>query len=132
MLFAVSGEHPSELVAVRRWAASALRGLGDAHLSDVLLVATELVANVYDHAPGPSRLRMRHSPQPCRVWIEVDDTSTEMPETGRSRLGEHRGRGLTLIDAIAEDWGVRALPDEGKTVWALIDCDGTRCGQHRS
>ncbi|MEU0511786.1 MULTISPECIES: ATP-binding protein [Amycolatopsis] len=110
------------LVAVRRWAASALADLGEDHLTAVLLAATELVTNAYDHGGGPRRLRLRRDEAPCRIHLEVDDDSTLMPVLTGSSPADRRGRGLRIVDAVAQDWGSRLSPDGGKTVWATIDC----------
>ncbi len=118
------GDQLPPLVQVRQWTAKALADLDDEHLQAVLLVATELVTNAYDHAPGPLRVRMRRSRMPCRVWVEVDDGAPHEPVPGRSRLGEHRGRGLALVDRLSAEWGTRPTSGGGKTVWALVSCDG--------
>ncbi|NUT95271.1 MAG: ATP-binding protein [Saccharothrix sp.] len=118
-----------ELGPVRRWVAGAIADLDPDQLSDVLLVANELVSNVHDHAPGAGRIRVARRHNPCQVVIEVDDSSTAPPIAGRSRLGVDRGRGVSLVAALSEAWGVRRL-DQGKTVWAVVSCEGAdRCAR---
>ncbi|MBB5957289.1 anti-sigma regulatory factor (Ser/Thr protein kinase) [Saccharothrix tamanrassetensis] len=112
----------SEVVAVRRWAGEVLGWVGYDSLMDLTLVVTELVSNVYDHALGPCRVRMTHNREPCRIRVEVDDISENPPVVGRSRLGAYRGRGMTMVSALSEEWGFRLRPEGGKTVWAVIDC----------
>lgn len=109
------------LVAVRRWAATALADVDDDHLQAVLVVCTELVTNAYEHAQTACVLRIQHSRKPCRVRVEVEDASPEPPVLGRSRFGDSRGRGLIIVDRLSEAWGVQPQ-DGGKTVWALIPC----------
>lgn len=111
------------LVEVRRWAAEAMADLGEDHLSAVQLVATELLTNTYDHAPGARQLRLRRERHPCRLRIEVDDDSPR-PPTLAEHLDSARGRGLMLVDKLASEWGSDPLPGGGKTVWASIDCTG--------
>ncbi|PSL43664.1 histidine kinase-like protein [Saccharothrix carnea] len=113
---------------VRRWAARVLPGLDEDHLSDVLLVTTELVSNVVDHAPGPAHVRVFHRPDPCRVHVEVDDTSDLPPVLGRSSIADTRGRGVAMVAVYSEDWGVRRRAEGGKTVWAVLACDSSTCG----
>ena len=128
------GDQLPPLVEVRRWAATALADLDDEHLQAVLLVATELVTNAYDHAPGPLRVRVRHRRKPCQVRVEVDDGSPEQPQPGRSRLSEFRGRGMLMVAGLSNRWGTDPLPEGGKTVWALVSCDGdgwTACAAAR-
>jgi anti-sigma regulatory factor (Ser/Thr protein kinase) len=75
----LDGADIQALVQVRRWAARNLRRVDDNHLGDVLLVATELVTNAYDHGNGPLQVRMSEKPDPCEVLIEVDDGVPEHP-----------------------------------------------------
>ena len=112
------------LAQLRRRIAAALNRLDEDHLQAVLLVATELVTNVYDHAAGPGRVRVRESRAPRRVRVDVDDDSPDLPVVGRSRLPGDRGRGLILIRALSHTWGTEARPTGGKTVWAVISGNG--------
>jgi anti-sigma regulatory factor (Ser/Thr protein kinase) len=120
------GSDPPVLVQVRRWAARALGTVAEAHLADVLLVATELVTNAYDHGHGPRQLRMSHTAAPCRVRIEIDDSNPTHPAVVRPPTDALGGRGMLLVEKLTERWGVEDLAQTGgKTVWAEISCDGS-------
>ncbi|MDX8034203.1 ATP-binding protein [Lentzea sp. BCCO 10_0856] len=114
----------ADLGRVRRWTEAALSGIHQDELVDVLLVVTELVSNVYDHARFPARLRLRKSGEPCIVKIAVEDASPLAPALQPSSSDSVRGRGLVLVNQLAKQWGVvqRTL---GKSVWALIPCPRT-------
>ncbi|MBE8519254.1 ATP-binding protein [Amycolatopsis sp. H6(2020)] len=113
------------LVEVRRWASRNLAKVDDAHLGDVLLVATELVTNAYDHGQGPLTVRMSHTASPCRVRIEVDDSCLDHPIVATPASTNPGGRGIHLVDKIAAEWGVLEHRETGsKTVWAEVACDG--------
>ena len=86
---------------------------------DLLLVVTELVANAYEHGAAPRALRLERRDESGHVVIEVDDGEPAAPVLGRSRLGTHRGRGLTIVAGVAERWGVHVV-NAGKTVWARL------------
>ncbi len=109
------------LVRVRRWTGEVLVGLTDDELEDCLLVVTELVANAYDHARAPRRLRLYPSPDRHALRIEVEDGSPDrLPVLGTSSLGQARGRGLIMVDSLSlRHWGTQVLPD-GKAVWAEL------------
>ncbi|RDI34427.1 ATP-binding protein [Lentzea flaviverrucosa] len=125
LVLGLTGERVPPLVEVRRWTATALAELGDDHLQAVLLVSTELLTNAYEHAAGPFEVRLsHHRSRPCKVQVEVDDSSAEQPVLDRSRPGDTCGRGLIMVDELSEQWGVRPLPGAGKTVWATISCNG--------
>jgi anti-sigma regulatory factor (Ser/Thr protein kinase) len=130
------GTEDPALVEVRRWAARNLGALDDGHLGDVMLVATELVTNAYDHGNGALRVQMSHTSAPCRVRIEVDDSCREPPRLTRVPGIRPHGRGMLIVDRLAEDWGVRQNHDTGgKTVWAEVSCAGdgsSPCGPQKS
>jgi anti-sigma regulatory factor (Ser/Thr protein kinase) len=110
------------LAGVRREIARVLAGTDRDWVRDVQLVATELASNACEHADDPRHLRL------CRgtgqhdqtLLIEVwDATPDRSPEVGRSSLGEHRGRGMTLVTKLCDDWGVR-MDSRRKVVWGRM------------
>jgi anti-sigma regulatory factor (Ser/Thr protein kinase) len=111
----------TDLGRIRRWTETALSGLHQDELVDVLLVVTELVSNVYDHARFPARVRLRKSDEPCTVTIAVEDASPAKPVLQPSRPDSVRSRGLVIVNQLAKQWGV-AQRAVGKSVWALVPC----------
>ncbi|MFD4669361.1 ATP-binding protein [Lentzea sp. NPDC058450] len=112
-------EDEPDLAAMRVWIGTLLRDLSEDVRLDVLLVCTELASNAYEHASGPRAVRVQRHTDFVRV--EVDDhTPAELPNLGHSRLGETRGRGLTLIAKLSRCWGTKEFTG-GKTIWAEID-----------
>ncbi|WP_394620002.1 ATP-binding protein [Lentzea sp. JNUCC 0626] len=101
-----------------------LTDLGADFCYDVLLVATELVSNVLDHTPGTGRIRVLRGVADGEITIEVDDTSSQLPVRGCSRLGSARGRGVVMVDMVCHTWGTRSLADGGKTVYARVRRSG--------
>lgn len=118
---------PRALPDMRAWVGRCLPDLGEKHLDDVLLAATELVANAYVHGGGARHIQLWRGVAPCAVRIEVADVSVEQPRARSSQFEDPRGRGLLVVDGVAVQWGVRREPVRGgKIVWAHIRCDG-RC-----
>ncbi|RKT54615.1 ATP-binding protein [Saccharothrix australiensis] len=115
-------EDPCSIAGMRRRVAEAMGDLSEDELYDVMLVATELLTNAYDHGAVPRRIRFVRSERPGCVRVEVDDTSSDPPILGRSTISEHRGRGLVMVDSIAQAWGTKSRK-VGKTVWATIPCE---------
>ncbi|MFC8247947.1 ATP-binding protein [Streptomyces chartreusis] len=100
-----------------------MRELTDA----VELGVTELVANVVRHVPD-RRCEVLVLRQRDRVRIEVSDGCPRLPATtAELDLDSENGRGLVLLDAVADKWGVDAAGRrDGKTVW--FECGTTRSG----
>jgi anti-sigma regulatory factor (Ser/Thr protein kinase) len=83
------------------------------------LLTTELVANVVRHVGAPMTVRALR--QPTTIRVEVDDPSPEPPVAKNPELLDDHGRGLLMIAALADEWGVTQHPGDGKTVWFKID-----------
>ncbi|GGZ90729.1 ATP-binding protein [Streptomyces echinoruber] len=91
----------------------------------VELVVAELAANAATHGRVPGRdaeLRLGRDGEE-RIRVEVSDVRGErLPVPApEGRLLADGGRGLTLVAALAEEWGVAGRPGApGKTVWAVV------------
>ena len=83
---------------------------------DAELLVTELVANVVDHAGGESVLTLEVTLSGAWLRIAVVDGSAIRPVV--QQLDHHavRGRGMQLIEAIADRWGAEDHQG-GKRVW---------------
>ncbi len=101
---------PQSAQQVRRFVEEALGDLPVVH--DVVLAASELAANVIRHAQTEFTVSLETGGD--RIRLEVSDGSSIIPAV--QDLAESY-RGLRLIEAISEDWGVEAT-ESGKTVWA--------------
>lgn len=104
--------------AARRFVEGVLREWGDERAAEGAgLVVTELATNAVIHARGTFSASVRRSDDVVRV--AVTDTSPR-PPVARSRSDQATtGRGLRLVAAFAEEWGVDRHPG-GKTVWAMF------------
>ncbi|MFD5830653.1 ATP-binding protein [Lentzea sp. NPDC060358] len=110
-----------DTAGVRRWARALLPDLREDDLLDVLLVITELASNVFDHARFPARLKLRSTDEPCVVSVIAEDASPVPPQLRPSQPDSVRGRGLVMVNRLAERWGV-VQRKVGKGVWAVIPC----------
>jgi GAF domain-containing protein len=97
----------------------ALMGAGlEVMLDDALLLVSELVTNAVVHAGTELELRIDISPDVAR--IEVIDHGPGRP----IRRDDHDdasefGRGIFLLDALAQEWGTRHFAG-GKSVWFVL------------
>ncbi|MEU6476439.1 ATP-binding protein [Streptomyces sp. NPDC047017] len=112
----------SEVKAARDWARAHLERLGwtkeaPETVDAVLLTVSELVTNAHVHAHSSAQLVLTWDKR-C-LHIAVHDSSSQVPaprEPSAERLG---GRGMLLVDALADDWETRPCP-HGKTVIACF------------
>ncbi len=126
---------PSSVAEARRL----VRGLlVDARREDLLetavLLTSEIVTNALLHAGTDIDVAATLDDRGLR--IEIGDGSPHLPSRRRYATTAGTGRGLLMLEALVDDWGVVRHPT-GKTVWfrisgpanALLDPDVPRTDQ---
>ncbi|MEU5594410.1 ATP-binding protein [Streptomyces sp. NPDC020298] len=118
---------PAEVGRARRWARSRLAGsgmAGDESLAETLiLLVSELVTNAVVHTGCPAVLRLflpGAAADPATVRLEVADTSTRAPVPRCANDDATGGRGLALVDGLADRWGW-STEGAGKRIWCELD-----------
>ncbi|MFJ8135980.1 ATP-binding protein [Streptomyces sp. NPDC096013] len=116
------GEHSAR--HIRRIVRSFLLEWGMPELADAVeLAVTELIANVVRHVPD-RRCGLFLLRQPTGVRVEVSDSSCQLPDLHPEFDAEsENGRGLVLLDAVTDKWGVTRTAGGGKAVW--FECSRT-------
>ncbi|MFC4493952.1 ATP-binding protein [Streptomyces ovatisporus] len=118
---------PRTVAAARHAARAALTdwGIGGCGAADSALVVSELVTNAVRHGHVPGRLvelRLTYDLEKA-VTVEVSDAGDGRPHPAAARPADivlaESGRGLALVAAFADAWGVtdRLV---GKTIWARL------------
>ncbi|MEU8781453.1 ATP-binding SpoIIE family protein phosphatase [Streptomyces sp. NPDC048637] len=92
--------------ALHRW------GLGSM-LDATELMVSEVVTNAVRYASRPIALRLLRTEV---LRCEVGDDSPQLPRMRRAQAGDEGGRGLFLVDQLAQRWGATML-STGKVVW---------------
>ncbi|WP_454320955.1 ATP-binding protein [Streptomyces phaeoluteigriseus] len=118
---------PAEVGRARRWARSRIAGSGieaDEPLAETLiLLISELVTNAVVHTGCPAVLRLSLpgvAAGEATVRLEVADNSNRAPVprcVGEESTG---GRGLALVDGLADRWGW-SVEGPGKRIWCELD-----------
>jgi len=81
------------------------------------LAVSELVTNTITHTTSAVELTLRRT-GPTRVWIGVFDDSDRAIHRQDPASDQISGRGLAIVEAIADCWGITpATRRTGKTVW---------------
>jgi anti-sigma regulatory factor (Ser/Thr protein kinase) len=81
------------------------------------LMTSELATNSVRHARSDFELAVQRSRDEIRV--EVSDHGRGQPVPRAPSPRERSGRGLQIVEGLAEDWGVTPSPD-GKLVWFTL------------
>lgn len=132
---------PASVTTGRHFASGALTswgmspGVPDHHArADILLVTTELLSNAVKAASKPILLSLEGHRN--RVDISVIDDNPDPAVRLPAGIDSPGGRGLLIIDRIADDWGQNARGDGTKEVWAqlavpahaalIVDCRHSR------
>ncbi len=104
----------------RRFVARTLRDwdVDESRIEPVLLVANELVANAIVHAQSAPVLSLEESG--TDLLLRVSDGSRMLPVPQAPTTHESTGRGLLLVEALGDRWGIDTHA-EGKSVWVAFD-----------
>ncbi|MFI6687501.1 ATP-binding protein [Streptomyces sp. NPDC050485] len=113
--------------AARQFSVGAVADWGFFHrLDDVLLCVSELATNALVHGVPPGRgflLRLELC-DGAVFRVEVHDSGGGVPRVAdRADVADEGGRGLLLVAALADKWGVGER-DPGKVVWCEFVCPG--------
>ncbi|MCX4744633.1 ATP-binding protein [Kitasatospora sp. NBC_01287] len=108
--------------AGRQWAREHLDALGWASaapdtVDDVLLTVSELITNAHVHAHSSAQLVLLRDRRHLHVYVH--DSSSALPRPKPPDAGRPDGRGLAIIDALADSWRTRPQAD-GKTIAACF------------
>jgi anti-sigma regulatory factor (Ser/Thr protein kinase) len=101
----------------------------DAHAASVLddaqLLVSELVTNAVSYGGPPLVLRV-HCDETAGLLVDVRDGTPDLPQRTHATDQDEHGRGLELVELLAQSWGVRPDVDpraqgtpgaDGKVVW---------------
>ncbi|WP_230205258.1 ATP-binding protein [Parafrankia elaeagni] len=93
-------------------------GVGGDAADIALLLVSELVTNAVLHARDDAAVEIRANSDV--LWVGVDDRDSRRPAVQPVDAGALGGRGLRLVDVLSDDWGVRHVQGDGKTVWFTV------------
>jgi anti-sigma regulatory factor (Ser/Thr protein kinase) len=116
------GPLPTSAARARRFVRSRLGEMAvpEPPLEDAVLLTSELVSNALLHAGTEIELRLDSNGH--RLRIEVYDHDSRPPVTAPVEVDATSGRGLFLVENLANDWGIDSRTD-GKAVWFELQLD---------
>ena len=111
---------PESVAAGRQWSRATIADWKLDEVADVAVqLVSELVTNSVEHA-RTARVRLMMTHAAATLWIDVgDDDTARLPVIRQAGPGDIRGRGLTIIEAMSDRWGV-SVTGSGKSVWCAL------------
>ncbi|KAB1148235.1 ATP-binding protein [Streptomyces luteolifulvus] len=118
---------PSRIGQVRRIVSAQLRYWHlDPLIDRAALGVTELLTNVHRHAQPDKTCTVEIELLLDRLMVSVRDHDPRLPVVDGASAGEDDdslstgGRGLAMVAAVSESWGVRPDGEAGKVVWFTL------------
>ncbi|MBY8886815.1 SpoIIE family protein phosphatase [Streptomyces sp. PTM05] len=128
----IGQDEPRQIRGARDEVRSVLHDWDDPEQVDAaVLLASEVITNVLVHTDGDALMTLEVLGRPLcrRLRIEVADASDEMPHVRTPGELASSGRGLVMMDVLADAWGVRPR-GQGKCIWfELYEQDGNGTGE---
>lgn len=112
---------PSRIGQVRRIVSAQLRYWHlDPLIDQAALGVTELLTNVHRHAEPDKLCTVEMDLLLDRLTVSVRDHDPRLPTMSDADQFATCGRGLSIIAAVSESWGVRPQGDAGKVIWFTL------------
>ncbi|MEV1090894.1 ATP-binding protein [Streptomyces microflavus] len=117
---------PKAIQQAREFATATLAGWGRGErIDDIRLCVSELATNALVHGTVSDHgFLVRLDAEDDVVRLEVHDSRCERPTTREAADTDLSGRGLVLVAALADDWGVQDRAPLGKIVWSSFKGTG--------
>jgi anti-sigma regulatory factor (Ser/Thr protein kinase) len=106
----------TSVAAARRFVSAELADVGT-RLETVVLLVSELATNAVRHATSAFELSIDRTDG--RVRVEVADEGAGTPTPQAHDIDAPSGRGLQIVEALADEWGITERPP-GKVVWFTL------------
>ncbi|MFE2552192.1 SpoIIE family protein phosphatase [Streptomyces sp. NPDC059355] len=122
-MLTVAQAEPERIAGARRQIRELLHDWADAEQVDsAVLMVSEMVTNVLVHTDGDALLVAEAMGElgTRRLRIEVADASDELPHKRHPGEMASSGRGVLLMEMLADTWGVDPR-GEGKSIWFEMD-----------
>ncbi|MBZ3908446.1 MULTISPECIES: ATP-binding protein [Streptomyces] len=107
--------------AARSQVRTVLKGRTDAAtVDDVVLVVDELVANALRHTPGIGALLLEVGQDQATVRVLDAGTNCAAVAVKSAEKSDENGRGLSIVERLAEEWFAEPTEAGGKAVVAVF------------
>jgi anti-sigma regulatory factor (Ser/Thr protein kinase) len=101
--------------AARRFVADQISDVALALQDAVLVMVSELSTNALVHAAAAFVVTVNRTDH--ELFVCVSDQGEGRPELRAPDASQPHGRGMRIVDALSDEWGVSSDADTGKSVW---------------
>jgi anti-sigma regulatory factor (Ser/Thr protein kinase) len=117
---------PASIGQARAFTAEALTGWGPpGRAEDIRLCVSELATNAMVHGTAPGHgFLVQLDLDEEGVRLEVHDSRRRYPKACQAADTDLSGRGLALVAALSDGWGVQDRTPSGKIVWCCFKATG--------
>jgi anti-sigma regulatory factor (Ser/Thr protein kinase) len=113
----VFGNQRSSVTDARHFTLTVLEGMPNEFIDSVVLMVSELATNAVKHAHSRFELVIDCDDDGV-VVVRVSDQGRGEAEPRNPRVTDVSGRGLQIVRALADEWGIQApTADWRKSVW---------------
>jgi anti-sigma regulatory factor (Ser/Thr protein kinase) len=124
MMIRRSFERSEESVsAARRFVAGTIADVAVELQDSVSVMVSELSTNALVHAASGFEVTVDRSEG--GVFVAVGDRGNGTPVLQSPASSEPHGRGLRIVEALSDEWGISSSVDAGKTVWFRLSLDSS-------
>jgi len=112
---------PYAFVAVtqaRHYVLDILERIGDGVAGDAAVMVSELATNSVRHAASGFTVSVDRTTE--HITVAVADPGPGEPRMCAPKPTDGSGRGLRIVNALADEWGVETNSGPGKSVWFTI------------
>lgn len=114
--------------ALCRWGVGTEDRQAAARVDEILLVASELLANAVRATSRTAGLHVEAHQD--HVIVSVRDDSTGPVRVRKAAPGDTRGRGLSIVEALSDRWGTTPVGEAGKVVWSKMAISAPSLSEH--
>ena len=104
--------------SARRFAADQLEGVDAAVVGAVTLMVSELATNAIAHARTGFTVLVQRTAR--RVRVDVLDEGRAAPTLRSPTTADLSGRGLRIVQQLADEWGAQPTKGHGNNVWFTV------------
>jgi anti-sigma regulatory factor (Ser/Thr protein kinase) len=113
---------PASPARARALVRAQMAGFSEEAVTAVELMTSELVTNAVVHGSTSIEVELR---QEAVIWrVAVTDGCRERPMPKNPHERDPHGRGLLIVQSLAQEWGV-VENRAGKSVWFTLACQQT-------